>query len=59
MTNPTKSHESALWQKALTEGVKEPRDVLVYDRAGVRKALHDALERRGVRVLTVFQPKLP
>lgn len=43
----TKSPDSAIWQQAIEIGKREPRDVLTYDRADVRRALHDSRELRG------------
>lgn len=50
MSDQPKSPDSEVWNKAVDAARKEPRDVLVFDKAAVRKALHDSRERRGVRV---------
>ena len=47
MSEKFKSPDSEIWQKALKLGEK---DVLVYDRAAVRKVLRESREHRGVKV---------
>ncbi len=51
-----KSPDSEIWQKALKLGEK---DVLVYDRAAVRKALRESREHRGVKVPVTIKSILP
>lgn len=53
----TADDQTEVWKKAIVEAAKETpkitheeREVLVYDKQAVRRALHDAREHRGVKV---------